>query len=107
VLPDFSCDNIPKREINVPNKQKINQMAIKYNKWPLNLPNAHTIRQHLPLQDHAKIYPNLDFGFENLADLKPTSVASKDSEAAIFISRNFGFTFASDLHCTKKEGKGF
>jgi hypothetical protein len=31
-LPDFYWHNIPKREKNVPNSHKINQMAAQYNK---------------------------------------------------------------------------
>jgi hypothetical protein len=35
----------------VPKMGKIYQMAIKYAKWPENLPNGNKIYQHLPLQD--------------------------------------------------------
>jgi hypothetical protein len=35
---------------NIPNDQKMNQMAIKYTKWPKNIPNGHKIYQRLPLQ---------------------------------------------------------
>jgi hypothetical protein len=39
-LPDFSWNNIPKRE-NIPNYHKIDQMFMKYNEWLYNKPNIH------------------------------------------------------------------
>jgi hypothetical protein len=62
-LPDFSCCNIPKREIytkkphNVPSDQK-------YTKWQQNRPNGFRIYQHLPLQDTPKFTQNVIFGLK-------------------------------------------
>jgi hypothetical protein len=53
-------------------------MAKKYTKWPkidqmaVKRPNDHTIYQHLPLQVPPKIYPNLDFWFENIPSGNPS-----------------------------------
>jgi hypothetical protein len=58
-LPDFSCYNIPKREINIPNNQKMYQINTKctkkYTKWPQNMPNGNKIDQHLQLQNPPKL----------------------------------------------------
>jgi hypothetical protein len=39
-------------------------MAIKYTKWPYNIPTSSIARLF-------KIYPNWDFGFENIPSGKP------------------------------------
>jgi hypothetical protein len=41
-------------------------LAIKYTKWPQNIPNDHKIYQHFLFYIRpSKIYPNWDFWFEN------------------------------------------
>jgi hypothetical protein len=42
----------------LPNGHKMYQMAVKYSKWPQNKPTFSNLR-------FSRIYPNLDFGFEN------------------------------------------
>jgi hypothetical protein len=42
------------------------RMAIKYTTWRKCIPNGHKIYHYLKLQDTLKIYPNLDFWFENI-----------------------------------------
>jgi hypothetical protein len=40
-LPDFPCHIVPKAGENIPNCHLGNyQMAIKYTKWPQNIPNG-------------------------------------------------------------------
>jgi hypothetical protein len=64
-LPDFSWHNIPKQgkiyqvTTTLQNGQRIFQMAVKYSKWPYNIPT-------FPILRPSKICPNLDFWFENI-----------------------------------------
>jgi hypothetical protein len=59
-LPDLSQYNIPKRG-------KTYQMNIKYTMWSQNGQNHHRKYQHMySIARPLKIYPNLDFWFENI-----------------------------------------
>jgi hypothetical protein len=78
-LPDLSWynrkngKNIPKLPQNVPNGDKIYQMAVKYSEWPQNIPNGHKIFQHFPFQGPPKYTQICIFGFQiyHLATLDP------------------------------------
>jgi hypothetical protein len=69
-LPDFPLFDIPKRRkkyqiaTKVTNGLTIYQMAVIYAKWPINIPFFFFPR-------HSKIYPNLDFWFENIPSGNP------------------------------------
>jgi hypothetical protein len=39
---------------NIPNDQTLYQTAIKYTKWPQNIPNGHKIYQHFLFQGRPK-----------------------------------------------------
>jgi hypothetical protein len=69
-LPDLFWYNIPRRK-KLPNYHKIYQMSIKYTalqqnipKGPLNIPTTSIARP-------SKIYPNLDYWFENIPSGDP------------------------------------
>jgi hypothetical protein len=71
-LPDFSRYDIPKRE-------KIFQLTIKYSQWPQNIPNGSEIEQ-VDIKGtniiHCKtleFYPNWIFLFENMPSGNPVS----------------------------------
>jgi hypothetical protein len=49
---------------NIPNGHKIYQMAIKYTNWTLNIPNGQNIYQHLSLQDNPKFTQSWIFGLK-------------------------------------------
>jgi hypothetical protein len=54
---------------------KDTKMSIKYTEYPLKRPNVHKI--YLPYIFHSKpskIYPNLDFWFENIPSGNPAAV---------------------------------
>jgi hypothetical protein len=53
-LPDFSLNNIPKREKIFQNGHKIYEMAIKFTKWQKNRRNGHKIYHHLSMQGSPK-----------------------------------------------------
>jgi hypothetical protein len=59
-------------------------MFIKYSKWPYNIPAS-------SIAGSSKIYPNLDFWFENKPSGNPGSYASK----IMFEKRE---KFSADLH---------
>jgi hypothetical protein len=66
-LPDLSWCNIPKRE-------KIHHITIKYTKWPLNIPNGRKIDQMTiksSIARYSKIYSNWDFWFGNMPSGNP------------------------------------
>jgi hypothetical protein len=69
-LPDFSLYNIPNKRGG-----GIYQIAIKYPKWPQNIQNGckidHKICQHRRIARPSKIYPNLDFWYENVPSGNP------------------------------------
>jgi hypothetical protein len=73
-LPDFSLNNIPKRE-------KYTQMTTKYTKRPLNISNGRKIDQMVIKYTnnfHCKTLqnlPKLGFGFEN----KPTGNPARET----------------------------
>jgi hypothetical protein len=48
-----------KTEKHVPNDTKIYQIAVKYTKWPQNIPKT------LSIPRPSKIFPNWDFWYEN------------------------------------------
>jgi hypothetical protein len=50
---------------NIINDPKLYLMAINYNIWPYNIPNGHTINQHLPFKGPTKYTHIWDFWFEN------------------------------------------
>jgi hypothetical protein len=39
---------------NIPNDQRLYQLAINYTKWPQNIPNGHKIYEHFPFQGPPK-----------------------------------------------------
>jgi hypothetical protein len=43
------------------------QMAVKYSKWPNNIPT-------FPISRPSKIYPNWDFGFEKIPSGNPECI---------------------------------
>jgi hypothetical protein len=57
---------------NVPNKHKMNQMAIKYPKCLQNIPNGHKICQHCPILGPPKFTQMMSFGLKinHLATLR-------------------------------------
>jgi hypothetical protein len=56
-LPDFPWYNIPKRE-------KIYQITIKYTKWPQSIPNGHKIYQNIPSQVPPQFTQIIIFGLK-------------------------------------------
>jgi hypothetical protein len=53
---------------NVPNNHKIYQMVTKYTEWLYNRPKCRKISS---LARPSKIYPNMDFWFENMPSGNP------------------------------------
>jgi hypothetical protein len=49
-LPDFSWSKHTKTGKYVPNDHKLYQTAIKYAKWPKNVPIGHKVLQHFPFK---------------------------------------------------------
>jgi hypothetical protein len=47
---------------NIPNGLKIHQMALKYTKWPEEIPNGHEIYQKFPFKGLQKDFKNDIFG---------------------------------------------
>jgi hypothetical protein len=92
-LPDFSWDNIPERE-------KVYQITIKYTKWPQNILNGHKIypmavknchRICIPTSSIArpsKIYPIWDFWFQNMPSGNSGPDVISDDEAELTFSRS-------------------
>jgi hypothetical protein len=73
---------LPKRGGNIPNNQQIYQMAIYlcmyYTKCPWNRPNRHKICiLTASITTPSKIYPNLDFWFENTPSGNPDPFREK------------------------------
>jgi hypothetical protein len=72
-LPDFSGDNLPKRE-------QIYQMTIKYTESPQKIPNCHKIYQLTSKYTNiSKIYPKWDFWSENIPSGIPATTEPIDS----------------------------
>jgi hypothetical protein len=93
-LPDFSRYKIPKREKytklpqNIPNVNKIYQKSVKWTKCPKNIPTSSIARP-------SKIYPNLDFWFENKPSGNPGIVAGAEQPQII----GFFISNLARVHC--------
>jgi hypothetical protein len=67
-LPDFRGTVYP-NGVNIPNGRKTyHKSAMKYTKWQVNWSNGHEISN----SRLSKIYPNLEFWFENKPSGNPT-----------------------------------
>jgi hypothetical protein len=64
-LPDFFVQH-SKTGKRLPNNHKIYQMVTQYAIWPENIPTS-------SIASPSKIYPNLDFWFENVPSGNPVT----------------------------------
>jgi hypothetical protein len=81
-LPDLSWTKLTQTGKNIPDNNKLYQMATNYTKWQLNIPNGHKYANILHiLQGPPKLTKIGIFGLKinHLATLLPTQQTQKQS----------------------------